>query len=899
MADKERLFLIDGSALAYRAFYAFVRNPLVNSRGENISAVFGFSKTVLKIIDEQKPDYLAVVFDTPEPTFRHQIYKEYKAQRAQMPAEMVEQLPRIHELCRVLQIPLLTLSGYEADDLIGTLVQMAEAENLFTVVVSGDKDLLQLVSPSTVVLNPRRSGEEPEWLDDKAVQEKLGLKPQQVVDYLALMGDSSDNIPGVAGVGPKGASTLLQKYGTLEEIFRHLDEIGNKRLQSSLTGQLESARFSRTLAQIKCDLELQWRPSQLRLREPDPEEAAAFFQKLEIQSLVDRFSIGQTEQQRNYLCLQTLAQVSQLAEDLKAAGEFAFDTETTDLAPMSADLVGLSFAYVEGQAYYIPLRGPNDLTAGFHPLDQRQVLDLLRPILQDRTIGKMGHNAKYDMLVLSQHGVGVEGLVSDTMVASYLINPSARQHNLDAVTLSELNIKKIPITSLIGSGKKQLRMDEVAIERICEYACEDADMTWRLSRLFRQRLQDLQLMDLFAQVEIPLTAVLMQMEKNGVVIDTPFLQQMSRELAKELQKLEAEIYELAGESFNINSPKQLGAILFEKLRLPSMRKTKTGYSTDVTVLEKLANHHLLPQTILQYRQLAKLQSTYVETLPSLVNHKTGRVHTSFNQTVAATGRLSSSEPNLQNIPIRTDIGRRIRRAFIPRSKENIIVDADYSQIELRIMAHLSHDKMLCDSFAKDEDVHARTAALVFGVTNDQVTADQRRKAKEVNFGIMYGMGIYGLAQRLNISSEEADDFIKSYFAVYPGVQKYMVDIVDKTRRLGYVTTLLDRRRYIPEISSENRQIREFAERTAINTPIQGSAADLIKLAMIRIQERLQKAKMRSCMILQVHDELVFDVFQPEREELKEMIRREMEQAIALSVPIKVEIGEGPSWFDAH
>ncbi|MBN1542299.1 DNA polymerase I [candidate division KSB1 bacterium] len=899
MAEKERLFLIDGSALAYRAYFAFVRNPLINSRGENVSAVFGFTKTLLKIVDDEKPDYLAVVFDTPEPTFRHKIYPDYKAQRAKMPADMVEQLPRIHEMCRVLNIPLLRLPGYEADDIMGTLAKQAEKRGLQTVLVSGDKDLMQLITSSTQVLNPRRSGEEPEWLDEKGVQTKLGLLPEQIVDYLALMGDSSDNIPGVAGVGPKGAQKLLQQYGALEQVFAHLDEIANKRLRTSLEGQWETALFSRELARIKCDLDLSLGPDDLHVGEPDVDTARNFFQQLEIQSLVDRFSERREESGRDYLCLQTLDQVKRLCADLLKAGEFAFDTETTSIVPLSAKLVGLSFSWKAGHAFYIPVAGPGDLTTGLQPLDRQKVLELLRPALTDEKIGKIAHNGKYDLLVLSRHGVDVRGLVFDTMVASYLVDPSARQHNLDAITLSELGIKKIATADLIGSGKNQKTMEQVPIERVSDYACEDADMTWRLSRILKKKLDDLGLTDLFVRVEMPLVGVLLRMEQNGVALDIPFLHRMSVELDEALHKLESEIYESAGEPFNIQSPKQLGAILFDKLSLPSVRKTKTGYSTDVTVLETLAERHELPRQILQYRQLAKLKSTYVDALPSLVNKESGRVHTSFNQTVAATGRLSSSDPNLQNIPIRTDIGRHIRRAFIPRSAENILLDADYSQIELRIMAHLSQDKTLCASFADQEDVHTRTAALVFGVEPDQVTGNQRRKAKEVNFGIMYGMGAYGLAQRLGIPPEEADEFIKSYFASYPGVQKYMIEIVEKTRERGYVTTLLDRRRYIPEILSENRRMREFAERTAINTPIQGSAADLIKLAMIRIHRRMHQEKMHSCMILQVHDELVFDVCQPEVGAMRELVCREMENAIELTVPIKVDMGEGKNWFDAH
>jgi len=896
---KKRLFLIDGSALAYKSFYAFIRNPLINSKGENISTVFGFTKTLLNILDREKPDYFAVVFDTPEPTFRHEMYEEYKAQRPSMPEDMVEQLPRIEQMLKTLRIPLLRLPGYEADDIMGTLAKKAKEENIETVLVTGDKDLLQLVEPGIVVYNPKRSGEESEWLDEKGVMEKLGIPPQKIVDFLALTGDSSDNIPGVPGIGPVGAKKLLAQFNSLEEILENIDKITNKKYKESLKDNIDLAKLSKALATIHCDVPLDVKIDELVPNEVDDDEAVKFFQEVEIQSLIDRFAQRKAIIDTQYHLVDSAEALQNLVTKLRSSGAFAFDTETTSVDAMRAELVGLSFSWQDGEAYYIPVKGPNDMAEEHRPLDEKQVLETLASVLGDQKIKKCGHNAKYDMLVLSQHGVKVNGLDFDTMIASYLINPSLRQHNLDSVSLAFLNFKKITTSSLLGKGRNQITMDQVPIDKVKEYACEDADVAWRLKSVLLALLKEYDLLELFNEVEIPLVNVLMTMEENGVALDELYLARMSSELEMELKKLEEKIYKLAEGKFNINSPKQLATVLFEKLKLPTSRKTKTGYSTDVTVLEELAKVHDLPRLILDYRQLAKLKSTYVDALPKLINPKTGRLHTSYNQTVAATGRLSSSDPNLQNIPIRTEIGRKIRRAFVTGDNDHVILDADYSQIELRIMAHLSKDETLKSSFLNDEDVHRRTAALVFNIKPEEVTDDQRRKAKEVNFGIMYGMGAYGLSQRLGITPEEADEFIKAYFVNYPGVQQYMIDIVREAREKGYVTTLLNRRRYLPEIQSDNRRMRDFAERTAINTPIQGSAADLIKVAMIKIHNRLIEQKLKSKMILQVHDELVFEVPKTELEIMKELVRKEMENAIHLDVPIKVDIGVGKNWLEAH
>ncbi|HOT96915.1 MAG TPA: DNA polymerase I [bacterium] len=897
-AGRKRLFLIDGAALAYRTYFAFARTPLVNSRGEHVSVIFGFARVLLNLLEQEKPDLVAVVFDSPEPTFRHEMYAEYKAQRQHMPEDMADQLPRLEELLEALDIPLIRKPGFEADDIMGTLARRAATQGLETVLVTGDKDLMQLVDDHTLVYYPHRAGEKIEWLDSAAVTEKMGVPPSQIIDYLALCGDASDNIPGVPGIGPVGALALLKQYGSLGALLNQAEQIEAKKHRVLLQEHADLARLSQTLATIHCDVPLDITVESLAARPVPAEKAAAFFRKMDLPSLADKFS-SRAAADHHYHLVMDRAGMEALAERLQQSGAFAFDTETTSIDPMRADLVGLSFSCAEGEAWYVPVKGPEDLAAAHRPLALQEVLAILRPVLTNPDLRKSGHNAKYDLIVLARNGIEVAGLACDTMVADYLINPSGFQHNLDSASLEHLGLKKIPTTQLLGTGKNQRTMDQVPIEQVAEYACEDADYTWRLEQVMMPKIEALGLRPLFDDVEVPLIHVLVVMERNGVALDEQHLAAMSKELEQELGVIENSIYELAGHAFNINSPKQLGEILFNELKLPSARKTKTGFSTDVGVLEELAGKHPLPQRILDYRQLAKLKSTYVDALPRLINPATGRVHTSYNQTVAATGRLSSTEPNLQNIPIRTEVGRRIRRAFIPGDREHLILDADYSQIELRIMAHLSGDKTLRDSFLADEDVHARTASLVFKVAQDEVTPEQRRRAKEVNFGIMYGMGAYGLAQRLGLANDEAEQFILAYFASYPGVQEYMLRTVREARQNGYVTTLLGRRRMVPDIASDNRRIREFAERTAINTPIQGSAADLIKVAMIRIQNRLEQEKCAARMIMQVHDELVFEVPRDEIEAVRALVRAEMEGAIKLEVPVKVETGVGNNWLEAH
>jgi DNA polymerase-1 len=894
MTAGKRLFLIDGHALAYRSYFAFIRNPLINSKGENTSAVFGFSSALLKIIREHQPDYLAVVFDTAKPTFRHKLYPEYKSTRAKMPDPMRQQMPRIHQIVEAMDIPILEREGYEADDVMASLARRAEKKKMDVVLVTGDKDLLQLVTDRVKVLDPKRGGEEEVLYDQEGVRRRFGLEPGQIVDFMSLKGDTSDNVPGVSGIGDKTARKLIQEYGDLESVLEQADQMTSKRVRQGLLEHAGQARLSRDLVRLESGLEMDVSFDQLVLGDFDIPRLVELFRELEFTSLLRQISVEEPDHALNCSLVTGSQELSRLIRTLEKADAMVLDVETTSTDPMEAELVGLAFAVRPGEAFYLPVgheEGPN--------LDQEKVLERLRPLLADEKIAKCGHNIKYDRTVLVRHGCPLEGIAFDTMVASYLINPSARRHNLDLVSLEYLGQKKIPLQDLIGKGKAQKSFAQVPQEDAADYAGEDADCTLRLWHLLKDRLHEMDLQDLFDRVEMPLVSVLSEMEMAGVQLDADFLERMSAEMKIELDRLIEEIYRMAGEEFNINSPKQLSHILFDKLELPVIRRTKTGYSTDENVLEELSREHPLPRKLLEYRQLMKLKSTYVDALPRMVNSRTGRIHTSFNQTITATGRLSSSEPNLQNIPIRTEFSKTIRKAFVAPDGHHVILSADYSQIELRIMAHLSGDEALLQAFRQDADVHARTAAAVFGISQEEVTPELRRQAKVVNFGIIYGMSPYGLAKQLEIEPQEASRFIDSYFQIYPQVQQYMERIVQQAEEQGYVTTLLGRRRYLPELRSGQAPVVAFARRTAINTPIQGTAADLIKVAMIRIQQALKEGGLATRMIIQIHDELVFEVPKKELDKVRPLVGSHMEKALELDVPIKVEIGAGRSWYEAH
>jgi DNA polymerase-1 len=894
MPTKKKLFLIDGSELAYRAYFAFIRNPLINSKGENTSAVFGFTNSVMKILKDENPDYVAVVFDTKAPTFRHQIFQDYKSTRAKMPDEMSDQLPRIREVAEGMNLPVLEAEGFEADDLMGTLAKRAKTKGLETILVTGDKDFLQLVDQDIKVLNPKRGGQEPELLDTKGVEEKFGVPPEKVVEVLALMGDKSDNVPGIPGIGQKTALELIKKFGDAEDVLANADKVKRKNVQKNLKEHADLARLSRGLVTIDTDVPFEVDLEELKRQKFNVSRLKELFRELEFGRLLREISSLETQEHLDYKTVKSEKELVKLISDLERIGEFAIDTETDSLDTIDAQLVGISICYREKEAFYVPVghldeRGNLDLTV---------VIKNFKRILEDERIKKIGHNLKFDLEILRRCGIELRGIHFDTMIASYLINPSFRQHNLNHLVLEHLDHNMIPISHLIGTGKKQKSFAQVPVNDACIYSCEDADFTFRLKQKFAPQLELLLLGKLFFEVELPLIEVLAEMEMVGVSIDAQHLKKMSRQLSKELDGLSQQIYDLAGKEFNISSTQQLSKVLFEDLRLTPVRKTakKTAQSTDIAVLEVLAKEHPLPRILLDYRQLSKLKSTYVDALPALVNKRTGRIHTSFNQTVTATGRLSSSDPNLQNIPIRTDLGKQIRKAFVPRDTDYLILSADYSQVELRILAHFSQDETLIKAFKRGEDIHNRTASEVYGVPLDQVTVEQRAVAKITNFSIIYGVSAYGLSQSTGLTPPEAAEFIEVYFKKYPRVKSYMDEMIQLARKQGFVTTLLGRRRYIPEINSSNRQKREFAERTAINTPIQGSSADLIKVVMIDVAKELKGKK--SKMILQVHDELVFEVFKEEMNFVKEMVKERMENTVRLDVPVKVDMGIGENWLEA-
>ena len=892
------LILIDGSALAYRSFFAFIRNPLINSHGENTGAVFGFTNSLIKLLDEIKPDYIACVFDTPAPTFRHELYDEYKSTRAKMPDELAESLSWIKDVIRCFNIPVIEMEGFEADDIIGTLAKKAAKKDIEVGMFTGDKDFYQLVDDKIKLLHPKTM----EWFDSKHVEEKLGVPPERVIDLLALMGDTSDNVPGVRGVGEKTAVKLLNEFGDFDTVLKSADKVKQKKISESLKENADIARLSYKLVTIDCHVPVELDTQTLVVEPPDKTKLAELFKRLEFGTLYKKYAEPESSQEQigldfsesyNYTTVKSLNELEDILKKAGKAGELSLDTETTSKNALEADLVGVSLAYQEGQAYYVPLaHADKEENLAFD-----EALNIFKKFF-DSKIRIIGHNIKYDRQVFDNYGLAVNEIYFDTMIASYLIDPGKRSHKLDYLSDEYLQYKMQPITDLIGTGKKQISFAKVPVDKATFYSGEDADIALKLKGHLATILKQNKLEKLFFELEMPLLSVLGDMEKHGVAIDNDFLKELSADYGRRMKEIEKDIYEEAGQEFNINSPDQLRVILFDKLQLPSSRKTAKGgkKSTDVGVLEKLALIHPLPKMILGYRQLMKLKSTYIDAIPGLISKKTGRVHTSFNQTIAATGRLSSSDPNLQNIPIRTELGREIRKAFIAREGFDIL-SADYSQIELRLMAHFAGDKALIESFRKGEDIHRRTAAEVFGVKLEDVTDDQRRSAKTANFAIIYGVSAYGLSMQSELSVREAQDYISAYFARYPGVKKYMDDMKAFAREKGYVETLLKRRRYLPDIAAKSRQAREFAERTAINTPIQGTAADLIKLAMINISHELKGKK--SWMILQVHDELVFEQNLKEKSFLQNMVRDQMENALKLNVPIKVDLGEGSNWLEAH
>ncbi|HUU64886.1 MAG TPA: DNA polymerase I, partial [Dehalococcoidales bacterium] len=827
---KPLLVLFDGNALIHRAYHALP--PLtVSKTGEMVSAVYGFAQMLLKVLSELKPTHYAIAFDKKAPTFRHKLFDQYKAQRPPMPDELVNQLGRVRELVEAFRIPIFELDGYEADDLLGTLSHQASQQDMETIIVTGDADAMQLVSPKVSVLYPKpgRSFSDTMLYDEAAVSNKYGVKPENIADFKGLVGDPSDNIPGVAGVGAKTAAKLIQQFGTIEQIYDHIDEVTPPKLQDTLREKETIARQSKELATIVTQAPVSLELANCQVGQYDRQQVTELLRELEFASLRSRlpeFEVGEaaTEStqvqvkakppQGDYHIINTTPALDELMSRLSATKSFAFDTETTGLNPMSAQLVGLSFSPARGEAYYIPVG--HVCLEQITQLPLEQVIDRIKPVLEDASLTKLAHNGKYDMTVLGENGITVNNLTFDTMVAAYLL--CEKSLSLKTLAFSKLNVEMTPISELIGSGAKQLTMSQVAIKQAADYACADADITGQLAELLSTELHQQGLWQLFSEVEMPLVPVLLHMERNGIALDTALLREMSQQLGEQLIKLETEIFSSVGHQFNINSPQQLGLVLFEELKLPAARKGKNKYSTEASVLEELSHDYPIARLILNQRQLTKLKSTYIDALPGLINPKTGRVHTSFNQTRTATGRLSSSEPNLQNIPIRGEMGRQIRQAFIAPQGSRLL-GGDYSQIDLRALAHLSQDPGLLGAFQRDEDIHAATAAQLYGVDTSQVTPDMRRLAKTVNFGVIYGMSEYGLEQATELSREEAAQFITAYFEKYAKVKQYLEATKEQARKTGYVQTILGRRRFIPEINSSNRQIREGAERMAINMPV--------------------------------------------------------------------------------
>ncbi len=912
-----RLFLIDAYALIYRAYFAFVNRPLTNSRGENTSAPWGFANFLLRIRDDYEPDYLAVVFDAGM-SHREKEFPEYKATREKMPDELRDSLPRIRELVEGFHDQVVELDGFEADDVIGTLAAQASEAGLEAVIVSGDKDFHQLVRPGVHLLNPGRggpSGVDAEWVDESNAAERLGVSPEAVVDYLALVGDSSDNIPGAPGIGDGWARRLLDEVGPLEELLAHPDRIPWKGKRRSVEENRDQIALSKRLVTIRTDLPMELDLERLRVRPPDMERLRKLFVELEFRSLIQRFAQGSGDggasssgDELDYQAVTRVQDLQTLLDEIREAGRVAVDTETTSLDAMRADLVGISLSWAEGVAVYLPVGheppesslldeeaaegGPVNLPGLSEP-----AMSALVELLEDPSLEKVGQNLKYDLLVLRRAGVELQGLAFDTMVASYVLDPGRRQHSLDALATDLLGVTPTSYKDVVGSGKKEIPFSRVPLEEATRYACEDADLTLRLRERFASELEEQKLHGLFQELEMPLVPVLAQMEWDGIRIDADFFQKMSARLADELEAIQEEVWKEAGEEFNLNSSVQLREILFEKLELPVVKRTKTGPSTDASVLEELAAQgHSLPRRLLEYRQLEKLRSTYVDALPRLVNSETGRIHASFNQTVAATGRLSSSDPNLQNIPIRTPLGREIRKGFVPEEGWHFLA-ADYSQIELRILAHFSGDPAFVEAFREGRDVHRQTAAVIFGVPVPEVSDEMRAQAKTINFATLYGQGEFSLARQLGVSRSEAAGFIEEYFQRFSGVREFLDAQVEAAREKGYVETLIGRRRYVPEIEAKNWNVRQFGERVAQNTPIQGTAADLIKQAMIEIHSVLQSGRWRARLLVQVHDELVFEAPEGELADLRELVVGRMEGAMELKVPLQVDVGVGRSWYE--
>jgi DNA polymerase-1 len=927
----KKLFLLDAYALIFRSYYAFIKNPRITSNGLNTSAIFGFLLTLEEVLQKQKPSHIAVVFDTPSPTFRHEMFKEYKANRDETPEDIKKAVPYIKKLIEAYNIPVIDYPGYEADDIIGTLAKKASEKGFTTYMMTPDKDFAQLVSDDTLMFKPSRSGNESvQWGVEDIKREFSVQRPEQVIDILALMGDNSDNIPGAPGVGPKTAMKLIAEYGSVEELFKNTDKLKGK-LREIIENNREQIEISKKLATIVVYVPVEFDEKVLETEVPDSHKLKALFDELEFKTAGARIlseieKLGKPQEEKpevapaesvqgslfsasegingsaarssienvshDYRLITGEAELKDIIIKAVKLKEFCFDTETTSIDPLNSEIVALALSWEKGTGYLIHFPESQDETI--------KLLKIIKPLLEHPGILKIGQNIKFDIQVLANYGIGVSGPFFDTMITHYLLEPDLR-HNMNFLAETYLSYTPVHIESLIGEkGKNQKNMRSVPVDQIKEYAVEDADVTFQLKNIFEPKLNAEGLSDLATEIEMPLIKVLADMERNGVILDREELKTITSNLRDDILNLEKEIYTLAGTEFNISSPKQLGDILFIKLRLDdNARVTKTRqFNTSEEILRRLSHKHPIIEKVLEYRGLKKLLSTYVEALPRLVDKKTGRIHTSFNQAVASTGRLSSNNPNLQNIPIREERGREIRKAFVP-AEDHIFFSADYSQIELRIMAHLSRDKSMISDFLSGNDIHAATASKIFGVEIKDVTREMRGRAKTANFGIIYGISSFGLSERLTIGRKEAKELIDGYFNSYPGVKAYMDESIRRARAKGYVTTMFGRRRYLRDINSRNQVVRGNAERNAINAPIQGSAADIIKIAMVRIHGKLKTGSYHSKMILQVHDELIFEVYNPELEDIKKLVLHEMSNAAKLEIPLKVDWGTGKNWMETH
>jgi DNA polymerase-1 len=900
-SNRKRLFLIDGYALLYRSHFALIRNPLINSKGMHTSALFGFINQVLKLIRKENPDYLMAAFDTPKKTFRHEMYPEYKATREKMPEEMREQLPYLWKLLEAMKIPTLEQPGFEADDIIGTLAVRANISNLDTFIVSGDKDFMQLVNDNIFLYSPSGKQSGIKIYDKVAVEDKWGVPPEKIRDLLGLMGDSSDNVPGVMGVGEKTAVKLLKEYGTLENALDHADDVKNKRAREGLQSGREKALLSQELVTIDVNMNIDSNFEDMTTDGFDVNKLDKLFHELEFQALINQIKsfksevpIQNKDSDKDYKSLLDLVDIQKFSNLIKEGEWLSFDLETTSLDPMSCDIVGFSFSNKKNKGVYIPIIFKEKENSLFDD-HLNSVLNILRPLFENSKIPKTGQNIKFDALILRNHGIKVSGIKFDTLLAAHLISPDSRNLKLENLSFEHLNYRMIPIDDLIGKGRNQISMGEVELEKITFYASEDADIALQLTHIFEKKLKKQNLDKFFNEIEIPLLPVLLELEYNGMFVDAKMLSLMSKNLGTKIEDLTLSIQKEAGTEFNINSTQQLANILFDIIGLPEIKKRSTAEE----VLNRLKNEHALPSLILEYRKLNKLKNTYIDALPALINLKTKRIHSTFSQTVTSTGRLSSRNPNFQNIPIRTELGREIRKAFRSENKGWKIFSADYSQIELRIMAHLSQDNALLDAFRKGEDIHTRTAADVFNVSIDEVIPEMRRTAKIVNFGLLYGAGPFRMSQELGIPQKEAKSIIEAYFERYSGIKNYIDSVIEYARNNKYVETMLGRRRQVWDIDSTNHLHKEAAKRMAINMPIQGTNAEMIKIAMIDIQKELISKNMISKMLIQIHDELVFEVPSEELDNLQKIVVNKMENSLTLSVPIIVDCGNGDSWYEAH